>query len=322
VLLRALQHLSRYFDDGCYINFSGGEPLLAFDRIKSAVETLDNLKASQKNNWRYSLTTNGCLIDSKILDYLNDHRFHLILSFDGYTQDDNRKPGSFNSIVKTIRSIQKNPNITLETNTVCIPDSVKDLARSFQLIAELGVPEILLSFSNMHPWNKRSLEKLKIELKSLRHYFLNLYERCDTIPFKNFRKTLTSGRFYCEGGKNRMALAQDGTLWGCYLFPDFFKQSDAPENAKNYSFGKVDDFLNNLEEQYPKILSNYAHLRGDRFLSDETICALCPDVEVCTICPISAAFHSGLIGKIPDWMCSLRRIIRQERNLFLNEIET
>ncbi len=216
----------------------------------------------------------------------------------------------------------KNKNITLETNTVCLPTTVNDVARSIQYIVELGVPEILLSFSNMHPWTKQSLSQLRTELRKLRHFFLDFHKRSGTIPFQNFRKNPTSGRFFCEAGKYRLALAQDGSLWGCYLFPEFFKQIDTQDNGRNYSFGKVDDFVNNLEEQYLKILSNYAQLRGDCFFSDQTICMLCPDVEVCTICPISAAFSSRLIGKIPEWMCSLRRIMRQERELFFNEIKT
>lgn len=143
-----------------------------------------------------------------------------------------------------------------------------------------------------------------------------------TIPLQNFRMHPETGRFFCEGGRKRMALSQDGSLWGCYLFPEFFKQGTTQNKGKNYSFGKISDSANDYEKNYPKIISNYTMLRGDRFFSDKTICALCPDVEVCCICPVSAAFSSGLMGKIPEWMCSLHRLLRQERELFLKKIET
>lgn len=288
--------------------------------MQSAVETLDILKTSLQKDWNYCLTTNGSLIDESILSFLGDHHFRITLSFDGYCQDIQREPGTFHPTVTTIRTILNDQNLTLETNTVCTPDTVNDVARSIRYIAELGVPEILLSFSNLHPWVTEAQEHLKQELESLRFFFLDLYKKTRKMPFQNFRPGTGSGRFVCTGGRSRMALAQDGSLWGCYMFPEFFKQVDKTERARGYCYGKFDDFIESPKESYSKITANYSRLHLDRCVSDRSICMLCPDIEACTMCPVSAAFSSRLIGKIPDWMCSVRKLIRDEKELFLDEI--
>lgn len=219
-----------------------------------------------------------------------------------------------------IHAILNNKNLSLETNTVCTPDTVKDMVRSIRYIAELGVPEILLSFSNLHPWDTEALDHLMQKLESLRFFFRDLFKKTGEKPFQNFQPSSGSGRFVCMAGIDRMALSQDGSLWGCYMFPDFFKQIYQPKRAEGYSFGTLDDFIKNPDESYSKIAANYSRLRLDRCFSERSICMLCPEIEVCTMCPVSAAFSSGLLGKIPDWMCAQRKLIRDQRELFLDEI--
>ena len=48
-------------------NFYGGEPLLAFDKIKKIIYILEYKNKKIKKNIHYSMTSNGSLIDNKIL---------------------------------------------------------------------------------------------------------------------------------------------------------------------------------------------------------------------------------------------------------------
>ena len=48
------------------------------------------------------------------------------------------------------------------------------------------------------------------------------YEEYEKIPVQNFRQD-GNGIFSCSAGKDRLALSQDGMIWGCYLFSDYFK---------------------------------------------------------------------------------------------------
>ncbi|HOP33321.1 MAG TPA: radical SAM protein [Candidatus Hydrothermia bacterium] len=64
------------------IGFYGGEPLLNFDGIRFAVSYAE--KSFDSKRLHFSLTTNGLLIKSKIVeDFLVEHQFNVLVSVDG-----------------------------------------------------------------------------------------------------------------------------------------------------------------------------------------------------------------------------------------------
>lgn len=108
----------------------------------------------------------------------------------------------------------------------------------------------------------------------------------------------------------------DGTLWGCDLFFDFAKLKKDESISRKYSFGNLDHFRNNYGEIYPEILSNHSQIRKDKCSSSIKTCSKCLDLLDCFVCPMAAAFGSKQIGIIPDWVCSIQRIIKKERKKF------
>jgi hypothetical protein len=48
---------------------------------------------------------------------------------------------------------------------------------------------------------------------------------------------------------------------------------------------------------------------------------LCDEMKECVVCPIDAALGGQIIGKIPDWVCQIRRILREEKRYFLRDLE-
>lgn len=75
---------SRSYDN---ISFGGGEPLLYFATIRRIVEELGD-------NYNYRIVTNGTLLDSEKVDWLNKHNFKVLVSFDGFsgTRDQRVEP--------------------------------------------------------------------------------------------------------------------------------------------------------------------------------------------------------------------------------------
>ena len=65
------------------INFFGGEPLLAWDRLKSAVAHAEMVAAQHGVKALFHVTTNGTLLTQEIVDFLDEHCFSLIVSLDG-----------------------------------------------------------------------------------------------------------------------------------------------------------------------------------------------------------------------------------------------
>jgi len=318
---KALDFFFPFLSEECYINFYGGEPLLAFDRIKHAVSTIQEKNKRLKKHVQYSMTTNGSLINQDILRFLNEHKFLLLLSFDGLAQDVSKKSGSFERIVSIIRKTLKYPDIDLETNSVFTPATVRYLSRSIQFIGELGVPNIDLSLDKISPWDSSSLRQLEKELRILREFLLSSYEDTESIPLVDFRSRPKKDIFCCFAGKDRMAITPDGELWGCCLFPDFFKGKEQTTDYKKYCFGDLDSFVENHGTAYPEILSNFSTLRTDHFFTPKISCILCDDLEECGVCPLDTVFSGSITKKIPLWICEIKKIFRNEKRLLWKELE-
>ena len=65
------------------VTFCGGEPLMYFDTIKHIVEQLGN-------NYTYKFVTNATLLNQDMVDFFNQYRFHVGMSYDGenHSRDD------------------------------------------------------------------------------------------------------------------------------------------------------------------------------------------------------------------------------------------
>ncbi len=318
---KAVDYFFPFLTEDCFINFYGGEPLLAFDQIKHTVDRIRQKSQGKKKRIQYSITTNGSLIDDTVLEFLDQHNFSLLLSFDGIVQDTSRKKGSFEEIVGIIKKISNKPDIDLETNSVFTPFTVGNLSESIQSIAELGVPNITISPCNLSRWDDSSLSRLEHELKSLREYMLWFYQKERRVPLVDFRKHQTRGIFSCYAGKDRLALTPDEKLWGCYLFADYFRDKEATQDYHNYCFGDLNSFITNHERIYPQILTNYSNLRMNHFFTSHTPCDQCDEITECDVCPVGNMFSGSEIRKVPIQNCKIKHIFRQERKLFWEETE-
>jgi sulfatase maturation enzyme AslB (radical SAM superfamily) len=310
------------FEQNCFINFTGGEPLLVFDFLKKIVSDIQVMNSKSRRKIRFTMTTNGSLIDENVLDFLREHKFHVILSFDGVAQEISRKKNSFSEIKSKAEKILKSPEITLETNSVFTPQTVKYLSESMELIADMSIPTCKFALSQIYPWNVSSLSLLTEELAKLRAYAVSVYKRDRSIPVSLFRDKLDRGLFYCAAGENRMSLAPDGKLWGCYLFTVFFKERQGTADFEKYCFGDLDYFIRNHDQIYQKRMVNYSDLRMNKFYTAENACILCPDLYVCWACPVDAAFASSTLREIPLWTCQIKKIFREQKKRFWEEVES
>jgi len=321
LLTRAIRFFEPFFARECFIDFYGGEPLLAFAEIKRAVEQITGLSKRRRIKAHFSLTTNGSLLDDEILNFLEDHRFSILLSFDGLAQDISRKKGSFDFLVSLIPKILYRPRISLETNSVFTSDTIHFLSRSIELIDQLGVRKFSVGFGHRRPWTSSSLLRQKKELARVRRYFRSRYHKMTDVPWVDLSEKLEQAVYCCAGGRTKMALAADGTLWGCFLFPQVFQGSKKTRESRKYCFGNVETFIRHHHTVYSRIMENYAALRMDNFSTPDGLCAACDELEECWICPLAAALVSKKIGRIPALVCGGAKMWRKEAQRFQDHFE-
>lgn len=296
-----------FFSLDCFINFYGGEPLLAFEKIKEIIDYIKAKNSGSKKTLQYSITTNGSLLNNDILQFLSKYKFSILLSF--------------NDSESSMQKLLECPDIELETNSVFTAETVGNLSRSIKFIIKSGAPIVNISFSSLLPWSRSALYQLRKELVSLREFCLFFYRKTAAIPVTNFKENSSQRVFGCYAGKDRMDLSPDGRLWGCCLFSDYFNKTKKTKEHLKFCFGSLESFINNHERIYPEILKNYSNLQMNYFYSSQNVCMLCDEMKECVVCPIDAALGGQIIGKIPDWVCQIRRILMEEKRNFLRNLE-
>mgnify|MGYP003496393950 CR=1 FL=1 len=93
------------------IDFFGGEPLMNFDVVKELVEYGRKVEKENNKNIRFTMTTNGILLDDDKIDYINEHMHNVVLSLDGRKEiNDNMRPtlndkGSYDVIMPKFKKL-------------------------------------------------------------------------------------------------------------------------------------------------------------------------------------------------------------------------
>ena len=64
------------------VDFFGGEPLMNFDVVKKLVEYARSIEKEKGKNFRFTLTTNGVLVDDDVIDFANKEMSNVVLSLD------------------------------------------------------------------------------------------------------------------------------------------------------------------------------------------------------------------------------------------------
>ncbi|AEB69738.1 MULTISPECIES: radical SAM protein [Methanothrix] len=129
--------------------FYGGEPLLNFNLIKICVEHIENEYGNCKT--RYTLTTNGSLLDKEKANWLMEHDFSIAVSLDGPEEEHNRLrvypngKGTFREVMGNVTSILK----TGYTKIYCLPviDWKSDLFKREEFFSGKDTPPV--SFASL-----------------------------------------------------------------------------------------------------------------------------------------------------------------------------
>lgn len=85
------------------INFSGGgEPLLSFELIKRTVEYIEQVNTGKNYIYNIGLVTNGSLITPEIIDYLQDKKVDMAVSFEILERLQNKERGCYDKVSANI----------------------------------------------------------------------------------------------------------------------------------------------------------------------------------------------------------------------------
>ena len=95
------------------VDFFGGEPLMNWDVVKQVVAYAREQEKLHDKNFRFTLTTNGMLIDDEVIEFANKEMHNVVLSLDGrrdvhdHLRKDYAGNGSYDRIVPKFQEFVK-----------------------------------------------------------------------------------------------------------------------------------------------------------------------------------------------------------------------
>ena len=98
------------------VDFFGGEPLMNFDVVKQLVAYGREIEKTQDKHFRFTLTTNGVLLNDDIMEFANKEMDNVVLSIDGRKEvNDRMRPfrkgaGSYDLIVPKFQKFADSRN--------------------------------------------------------------------------------------------------------------------------------------------------------------------------------------------------------------------
>lgn len=289
-----------------WIGFSGGEPLLHWPLIEATISHLRR----RRQRCRFTLTTNGSLMEARHVRFLRGQRARLVLSYDGLAQAQ-RDPDSVEAVEAALECLRRLYPGGYVVNSVFTPRTVPLLAASLEGLMRRGHRRLRFSLDQGTPWRPADLKVLKRELGRLRRAEDSWRQKTGRSPLENRGQGGRRGLFACFGGRDRLALLPDRTVWGCEVFHTLLGRDPRHPLYWRYCFGRLQEFIAAQEAERNAVAAHYAELRQDYFVnSADELCALCADLEHCAVCPAAGALATGTLAVLPDWTCRIHRITR------------
>lgn len=186
------------------VDFFGGEPLMNWDVVKELVKYARSQEGPCHKNFRFTLTTNGMLIDDDVIDFANKEMSNVVLSLDGRKEIHDRLRidyagnGSYDRIVPKFQELVKSrggKNYYMRgTFTHTNPDFTKDIFHMADLgFTELSMEPVVASPDDPAALTASDIEIVKEQYEILAKEMLRREKEGRPITFYHYMLDLTEG---------------------------------------------------------------------------------------------------------------------------------
>ena len=217
------------------VDFFGGEPLMNWDVVKQLVAYARSVEKERGKNFRFTLTTNGVLIDDDVIEFANKEMSNVVLSLDGRkeihdaTRVDYAGKGSYDKIVpkfqKLVESRGGKGYYMRGTFTHQNPDFTKDVFHMADLgFTELSMEPVVCAADDPMALTPADIEIVKEQYEILAKDMIAREKAGKPITFYHYMIDLTEGPCIykrisgCGSGTEYMAVTPWGDLYPCHQF--------------------------------------------------------------------------------------------------------
>ena len=234
------------------VDFFGGEPLMNFQVVKDLVAYARSIEKEKNKNFRFTLTTNGLLIDRDVIEFANREMSNVVLSLDGRKEIhdkyrvDYAGTGSFDRIVPKFQELVQargGKNYYMRgTFTHRNPDFLKDVQTMLDLgFRELSMEPVVCAPNDEAALTEDDLAVVMQQYEDLAALMLRKDAEGDPFTFYHYMIDLQGGPCIykrisgCGSGTEYMAVTPWGDLYPCHQFvgDEAFKLGDIWQGVTN-----------------------------------------------------------------------------------------
>ena len=242
------------------VDFFGGEPLMNFQVVKDLVAYARSIEKEAGKNFRFTLTTNGMLIDDDVIDFANREMSNVVLSLDGRKEVHDRYRvdyagnGSWERIVpkfqKLVRERGGRNYYMRGTFTHHNPDFLQDIRQMLDLgFTELSMEPVVCAPDDPIALTEEDRRIVLDQYEKLAELMLEREREGRPFTFYHYMIDLSGGPCIykrisgCGSGTEYMAVTPWGDLYPCHQFVgdehfrlgDIWHGLDNPEVQKEFA---------------------------------------------------------------------------------------
>ena len=249
------------------VDFFGGEPLMNFQMVKDLVAYARSIEKEHHKNFRFTLTTNGLLIDEDVIDFANREMSNVVLSLDGRKEIHDRYRvdyagnGSWERIVPKFQKLvaaRGGKNYYMRgTFTHANPDFLQDIQQMLDLgFTELSMEPVVCAPGDPSALTEEDFPVVCQQYEKLAELMLRRDKEGKPFTFYHYMLDLSGGPCIykrisgCGSGTEYMAVTPWGDLYPCHQFV----------GDEKFKLGNIWDGVTNTERRAEFAACNvYAH---------------------------------------------------------------
>ena len=259
------------------VDFFGGEPLMNFEVVKDLVKYARSIEKDAGKNFRFTLTTNGVLVDDDVIDFANRECSNVVLSLDGRKEVHDRYRvdyagcGSWEKIVPKFQrfvELRGGKNYYMRgTFTHANPDFLEDIKTMLDLgFTELSMEPVVCPDTDPSALTAEDLPIVLGQYEKLAELMLKRHREGKPFTFYHYMIDLKAGPCIykrisgCGSGTEYMAVTPWGDLYPCHQFvgDEKFKLGDIWAGVTNKEI--QDEFAQSNVYTHPECADCWAKL--------------------------------------------------------------
>ncbi len=288
------------------VDFFGGEPLMNWQVVKELVAYGRSLEKTHHKKFRFTLTTNGVLLNDEMIDFVNQEMANVVLSVDGRKEvHDKMRPlvggqGSYDLIIPKFKKVAKSRNQTNYYVRGTFTHWNKDFAADVCHLADLGfkqisVEPVVAPESADYALVASDIPEILSEYDKLAREIIKRHKEGNAFQFFHFMIDLKGGPCVykrlsgCGAGTEYLAVTPWGDFYPCHQFV----------GQEAFLMGNVNDGIinTNIREQF-KACNVYSKEK----------CKNCFAKFYCSGgCAANSYHFHGNINDVYDLGCELQR---------------